>query len=72
MALSTAELVKKARKAKLLAIQPTKKKQSKIALAKQLFDLAEQAQINGWNAEELLRGEIKKRERELRKKEQAK
>jgi len=40
---------------------------SKTALAKELFELASFAQSHGWCAEELLAGEIKKQERQLRK-----
>jgi uncharacterized protein YabN with tetrapyrrole methylase and pyrophosphatase domain len=62
------KLVKKARKAHLLPDAPAKNiSRSKAELAKQLFDLAEFAQKKGWHAEDLLRGEIKKRERALRK-----
>ncbi|MBA4150570.1 MAG: MazG family protein [Verrucomicrobia bacterium] len=63
------KLIKKARKAHLLTEAPTAnlQKLSKPALAKQLFELAEFAQSKGWHSEELLRGEIKKRERALRK-----
>ncbi len=62
------KLVKKARKAHLLSDKPPKNvNRSKADLARQLFNLAEFAQKNGWHAEELLRGEIKKRERALRK-----
>jgi len=62
------KLVKKARKAKLLP-EPAKlvRKPTRTALAAQLFDLAQQAQQYGWSAEELLRGESSKRERQLRK-----
>lgn len=65
------KLVKKARKAKLLA--PSKGKSSARAkgdIAKQLFELTQTAQGQGWSAEELLRAETKKREREWRKAEQ--
>ena len=60
------KLVKKARKAQLLPGQKTPKL-SKQIVAKRLFEIAEVAQRNGWHAEDLLRGEIKKREKELRK-----
>lgn len=60
------KLVKKARKAKLI-IEPAKQRTSKTELAKQLFELAEFAQSKGWNPEELLQGEIKKRERKWRR-----
>ena len=66
------KLLKKAHKAKLLATGPTPKSQlTKTVLAKELFDLAEFAQARGWCAEELLGLETKKRERQLRRREQA-
>ncbi len=61
------KLVKKARKAKLL--DSAKSSLTKRAIAGQLFALAQEAQDNGWSAEDLLRTEIKKRERILRRKE---
>lgn len=61
------KLVKKARKANLLA--SSKPALSKASLSKKLFEIAESAQVRGWSAEELLAGEIKKRERELKKRE---
>jgi len=64
------KLVKKARKAEFLPKAPVgKTRLSKTKLAEQLFELAEFAQQKGWHAEELLMGEIKKRERALRKNE---
>jgi len=64
------KLLKKARKAKILMEDSSAKKQlRKDTIAKRLFNLAELAQKNGWSAEELLRGEIDKRERELRRRE---
>ena len=70
-ALARAEkLVKKARKAKLLpAPEPARRRLTKPALARELFALAEFAQTYGWSAEELLAGEVKKRERQLRRQE---
>jgi len=62
------KLVKKARKAKMLTEGP-KRRVSKGTIAEELFALARLAQEKGWSAEELLRGEVKKRERALRKKE---
>ena len=59
------KLVKKARKSKLIS-ETKKLRTSKVKLAKQLFELVEFAQSKGWNAEELLSNEIKKRERKLR------
>lgn len=66
------KLVKKARKANLVGeAKNSKRKLSKTALANELFGLVEFAQRRGWCAEELLAGEIKKRERQLRRLEQA-
>ena len=67
--LRVAKLVKKAHKAKLLAPLSAKPARTKQALAEQLFALAQFAQEEGWSAEELLRGEIQRRERALRAKE---
>ncbi len=63
------KLLKKAGKAKLLDAVKRKGKLSKSAIAQELFALTELAQVRGWSAEELLCGEIKKRERELRRRE---
>lgn len=49
-----------------------KRRLTKTALAKELFDLAALAQARGWCAEELLSTEAKKQERRLRRLEQAK
>ena len=70
-ALARAEkLVKKARKAKLLPAPPAARRPlTKPALARELFDLADFAQTRGWSAEELLAGEVKKREKRLRREE---
>ena len=65
------KLLKKAKKAKLVAdSQNSKQKLSKTALAQELFELASFAQSRGWCAEELLASEIKKQERQLRRREQ--
>src|SRR5438309_9618301 len=64
------KLVKKARKAGLLTHRPAKRRLTRSALAKELFAFTEHAQSKGWSAEELLRGEIKRRERALRKREE--
>ena len=65
------KLLKKARKSKLLAEEKiSKRKFAKATLAKRLFELASFAQSRGWSAEELLAGEIKKQERQLRRREQ--
>jgi MazG family protein len=62
------KLLKKARKAKLpVPADSAKMPRTKSALARELFALAQMAQANGWSAEELLRGEIFKQERALRK-----
>lgn len=68
-ALQRAEkLVKKARKANLLEKQPVDKSlPSKQELAEHLFSLAAYAQQRGWSAETLLRSEIKRCEKELRR-----
>lgn len=61
------KLVKKARKAKLLADGKSARRSSKSAVAKELFELAAYAQSRGWTAEELLRAETKQREKVLRR-----
>jgi MazG family protein len=61
------KLIKKARRAKLLVTEAPRT--SKSALARELFALAQQAQARGWSAEELLRQEIAKQERALRRRE---
>jgi nucleoside triphosphate diphosphatase len=61
------KLLKKAKKADLFAAEKnSKRKFSKTNLAKEFFELASFAQSRGWSAEELLAGEIKKQERQLR------
>lgn len=70
--LYTEKLLKKARKAHLVASPKNNGKLSKSALASQLFELTAAAQSRGWCAEELLSSEIKQRERQLRRLEQAK
>ena len=70
--LRTEKLLKKAHKAKMLAHNDNSKRRlSKTAVAKELFELAAFAQARGWCAEELLASEIKKQERQLRRQEQA-
>lgn len=64
------KLVKKARKAKLLAEKQVSRRASKSAVAKELFELASYAQSRGWTAEELLMGETKRREKMFRRLEQ--
>jgi uncharacterized protein YabN with tetrapyrrole methylase and pyrophosphatase domain len=63
------KLVKKARKARLLPAPARAKKRTKADLAKELFALADAAHHHGWSAEELLAGEIKRREKWLRQQE---
>ena len=64
------KLVKKARKAGVLSAQQQARGQrTKATVAKKLFALAEFAQRRGWSAEELLRGEVQRIERILRRKE---
>jgi XTP/dITP diphosphohydrolase len=63
------KLVKKARKAKLVDAREGAANGTKEQIAQQLFALAGSAQSQGWSAEELLRAELKKRERALRERE---
>jgi len=67
--LRAAKLVKKAHKARLLAPVSGRPARTKRELAERLFALAQFAQDEGWSAEDLLRSEIKRRERALRAKE---
>ena len=66
------KLAKKARRANLL---PAAGGRSTVLtrqwLARKLFDLARRAQARGWSAEELLRAETRRRERQFRKKERS-
>jgi MazG family protein len=65
------KLLKKARKAGLA--QPVAHSSlTKSALAQQLFALARTAQSHGWSAEDLLRRQVAKEERQLRREERAK
>src|SRR5580692_10454602 len=62
------KLLKKARKAGLIVEDKKPRRAiSKTSLAKELFELASFAQVRGWDSEELLASEIKKRERQFRK-----
>ena len=63
------KLVKKALKANLFNEKSLRKKVLRTNLGKELFELAEFAQVRGWSAEELLSAEIKRRERVLRRRE---
>ncbi len=66
------KLLKKARKANLLKNGSNSESGfTKATLAEELFALTEFAQNKGWCAEELLAGETKKQERQLRRREQA-
>lgn len=69
------KLVKKARKglpdARHEKSLNPKRKFSKAALAKELFELTAFAQSRGWCAEELLASEVKRQDRRLRRHEQA-
>jgi uncharacterized protein YabN with tetrapyrrole methylase and pyrophosphatase domain len=69
------KLLKKARKAKALAdgreIKTPRRRLTKAGLANELFELVSFAQTRGWDAEELLSGETRKRERQWRRQEQA-
>jgi MazG family protein len=62
------KLIKKARKARLLEVDGSNSFTKK-AVSEELYRLAEYAQEKGWSAEELLRAELKKRERAWRKRE---
>jgi uncharacterized protein YabN with tetrapyrrole methylase and pyrophosphatase domain len=62
------KLVKKARKAKVLAGDvKSKERLSRKELAAELFSLAQFAQEQGWSAEDLLRDEVQKQERSFRR-----
>jgi len=64
------KLAKKGRKAKLLpAGDGGTQGLTKRSLARKLFDLAGEAQAKGWSAEDLLRAETQRQERQLRNKE---
>jgi MazG family protein len=69
------KLLKKARKVFADGHRSDREKSNrmlaKAELAKELFELAARAQARGWCAEELLTCEIKKQERQLRRREQA-
>jgi MazG family protein len=67
------KLLKKARKvfADGHQINTPKRKLTKADLANELFALTSFAQARGWDAEELLSGETRKRERQWRRQEQA-
>jgi NTP pyrophosphatase (non-canonical NTP hydrolase) len=65
------ELVKKARRAKLWALPAgQRRRQTRATISRELFALAAFCQQKGWNAEDLLRSETKRREGALRQQEQ--
>lgn len=64
------KLVKKARRARLLAAGKATRLSEK-AVGERLYDLAEYAQTRGWSAEDLLRAELKRREKRWRSEESA-
>jgi len=63
------KLVKKATKAGLVEKRKAGKKQkaTREAFGRELFRIAQACQDQGWSAEELLRGEIRRREKDWRK-----
>ena len=66
------KLVKKARKAGLMEVSVARaqgRKASKAVLARELFALAADLQQRGYSAEELLRAEVRRNEKKLRRKE---
>ncbi|MDX1953686.1 MAG: MazG family protein [Verrucomicrobiota bacterium] len=65
--LKAEKLTKKARKAGALSAPKSNKQITRSEIAATLFDLAVQAQAHGWSAEELLRSEVRKREKKFRK-----
>jgi XTP/dITP diphosphohydrolase len=67
--LRAGKLVRKAHKAKLLVAVARRPVRTKREMAERLFALAQFAQEQGWSAEDLLRVEIKRRERLLRRQE---
>ena len=67
--LRAAKLIKKAHKGKLMTAAPKRLVRTRRELTDWLFALTQFAQERGWSAEDLLRREIKKRERVLRSKE---
>ena len=68
-ALARAEkLVKKARKHGLMEKKPAGRVTKK-TISEELFELASKAQAKGWSAEDLLRQEISRREKKLKKEE---
>jgi hypothetical protein len=60
------KLLKKARRAKLPVGAKPGRTRSRAELGAELFELAGYAQKRGWSAEELLRAETRRRERQFR------
>src|SRR3954447_7810760 len=67
--LQAAKLVKKAQRAKLIAASSARRKLTPSQLGEELFELACFAQSKGWSGEDLLRKEVKRRERDWRRRE---
>lgn len=65
------KLVKKARKARLLAESASRRRETRRGIGRKLFALVEAAQRAGWSAEELLREEAASYERQWRRRERA-
>jgi XTP/dITP diphosphohydrolase len=63
------KLLKKARKAKLLSGRAPRSTLTKSALVRRLFSLIALAQRRGWSAEDLLRADLRRRERQWRARE---
>jgi NTP pyrophosphatase (non-canonical NTP hydrolase) len=63
------KLLKKARRAKLVAEPPPKRKLTRARIGRELFALAQYARDRNWSAEELLRAETLRQERIWRKRE---
>jgi uncharacterized protein YabN with tetrapyrrole methylase and pyrophosphatase domain len=63
------KLLKKARRAKLIPERKRKSGLARTALVNHLFSLIELAQQRGWSAEDLLRAELRRRERQWRARE---
>ena len=61
------KLVKKARRSRLLGASKATSKLTRASMARQLFELARSAQERGWSAEDLLKREANRRERQFRK-----
>jgi uncharacterized protein YabN with tetrapyrrole methylase and pyrophosphatase domain len=61
------KLVKKARRAKLAPGAAKRRRATRAGLGRELFEWAAYAQGRGWSAEDLLRAELRKRERAWRR-----